>query len=93
MGPCACGSGLPYCACHLRSAAVLAADCTCGSRKAFEDCHYLQPDDSRVRAYYLEHLKDYERMRPELAAAYRRARPADNWPPEKILRLRGSGIR
>ena len=43
--------------------------------------------------YYLAHLKDYELLRPELAAAYRRARPAEQWPPERILRLPGAGLR
>jgi hypothetical protein len=40
--------------------------------------------------YYLAHRAEYARTRPELAAAYRRARPAENWPPEHILRLRGA---
>lgn len=87
MGPCPCGSGLPYCACHLRLT-DLARPCPCGSEQPFEHCHLLQPDDHRVQAYYRQHRQDYVLLRPELAAAYRRARPAENWPPAEILHLR-----
>ncbi len=86
MGPCVCGSGLPFCACHLVMGDP-ARDCPCGSEEPFEQCHRIAPDDHRVLAYYRQHRQDYELLRPELAAAYRHARPGENWPPERLLRF------
>lgn len=88
MGPCWCGSGLPYCACHLAGSGRLTKPCPCGSLEPLQECHYVRPDEPRVMAYYRTHLRDYEALRAELAASYRRARPQENWPPQQILRLR-----
>ena len=33
MGPCWCGSGLPYCACHLAGSGQLGNLCPCGSAR------------------------------------------------------------
>jgi hypothetical protein len=87
LGPCACGSGLPAACCHLPN--NYGKPCPCGSDKTVGDCHAIRPEDPRVMAYYLAHLDDYERTRPALADAYRRALPHLNWPPPDILRLRG----
>lgn len=88
LGRCICGSGLPSVACHLLNRDH-SRPCPCRSGRTLGDCHLIGPDDPRVLPYYLRHLKEFERSRPALAAAYRRARPQENWPPPEILRLRG----
>jgi hypothetical protein len=92
LGPCQCGSGVPQATCHLL-ARDTSQPCPCLSGKSLADCHLIGPGDRRVLDYYLEHRKDYELTRPELAAAYRRARPAEHWPPEQILRLNAAAYR
>lgn len=73
LGPCTCGSGLPYIRCHLAPAPpTWPCPCPAGQETGvpFYDCHRVDPDAEDSRRHWREHAEDFERTREPLRALW-----------------------
>lgn len=72
LGPCVCGSGMPFVMCHLGrqiAGPLFGLTCPCGSTKDFEDCHLVRIDASAEKFWSMA-KKDFARTAPALRAAW-----------------------